>query len=126
MAVVELKDDSEASRLPLVEEGVVGFCLSGGEGNDQANSCERHGDSQRSIVHTTRHKLSRPANASKLSIFEILLLLVRLDHVACFTVRPQELPARMRFLRTALSQYRKDLHCRITRETPACLESKLC
>jgi len=25
MAVVELKDDSQASRLPLVEDGVVGF-----------------------------------------------------------------------------------------------------
>src|SRR5262249_49420946 len=50
MPVVELKDDSEASRLPLVEDGVVGFWLSGGEGNDQANSDKRHSDSQRSIV----------------------------------------------------------------------------
>ena len=33
MAVVELKDDSQASRLPLVEDGVVGFWRSGGEGN---------------------------------------------------------------------------------------------
>ena len=80
MAVVELKDDSQASRLPLVEEGVVGFWLSGGEGNDQANSYERHSDSQRSIVHKTSHKLSRPANASKLSIFEIRFVFARLDH----------------------------------------------
>ena len=65
MAVVELKDDSQTSRLPLVEDGVVGFCLSGGEGNDQANSDERHSDSQRSIVHETSHKLRRPASASK-------------------------------------------------------------
>ena len=59
MAVVELKDDSQASRLPLVKDGVVGFWLSGGEGNDQANSDERHSDSQRSIVHKTSHQRSR-------------------------------------------------------------------
>jgi hypothetical protein len=66
MAVAELKDDSQSSRLSLVEDGVVGFWLSGGEGNDQANSDKRHSDSQPSIVHKTNHKLGRPVSAINL------------------------------------------------------------
>ena len=42
MAVVELQDDSQASRLPLVEDGVVGFWLSGGEWNDQPKIGRAH------------------------------------------------------------------------------------
>ncbi len=56
--MVELKDDFQASRFPFVEDGVIGFWLSGGEGNDQANSDKRHSENQRSIVHKTSHKLS--------------------------------------------------------------------
>src|SRR5947199_10843925 len=77
MAVVELKDDSQASRLPLVEDGVIGIWLSGGEGNDQANSDKRHSDSQRSMAHKTSYKLSRPASANKCINLEIRHVLVR-------------------------------------------------
>jgi hypothetical protein len=83
MAVVELKDDFQASRLPLVEDGVVSFWLSGGEGNDQANSDKRHSDNQRSIVHKTSHKLSPRQAQASLLLFELPRLPVRLDHVAC-------------------------------------------
>src|SRR4029077_6298304 len=69
VAVAELKDDFQASRLPLVEDGVVGFWLSGGEGNDQANSDKRHSDDQRSIVHKTSHKLSPQQTQASLSPF---------------------------------------------------------
>src|SRR4029077_16434168 len=42
-----------------------GFWLSGGEGNDQANSDKCRNDNQHSIVHKTSYKLSPPASASK-------------------------------------------------------------
>jgi len=66
--VVELKDDSQANRLPLIEDGVVGFWLSGGEGNDQANSDKCHNDNQRSIVHKTSYKLSPQQAQASLSL----------------------------------------------------------
>src|SRR4029077_655936 len=93
VAVVELKDDFQASRLPLVEDGVVGFWLSGGEGNDQANSDKRHSDNQRSIVHKTSHKLSPPESASKfitLCIAAVLQAMALCDgpNSVCTLVRP--------------------------------------
>jgi hypothetical protein len=63
--VVKHKDDFQASRLALVEDGVVGFWLSEGEGNYQANSDKRRSDNQRSIVHQASHKLNPPASPSK-------------------------------------------------------------
>jgi hypothetical protein len=86
MAVVELKDDFQASRLPLVEDGVVSFWLSAGEGNNQANSDNRHSDDQRSIVHKTSHKLSPRQAQASLLLFETARVLVRFDHVASMMV----------------------------------------
>jgi hypothetical protein len=90
MAVVELKDDFQASRLPLVEDRVVSFWLSGGGGNDQANSDKRHGDKQRSIVHKTSHKLSPRQAQASLLLFELALVLVRLHHVARIIVNADQ------------------------------------
>ena len=86
MAVVELKDDFQASCLPLLEDGVVSFWRSGGKGNNQANSDKRHSDDQHSRVHKTSHKLSfRQAQASLL-LFETARVLVRFDHLASMMV----------------------------------------
>jgi hypothetical protein len=45
--VAELKGDFQARRLSLVEDGVVSFWLSGGEGNNE----KRYDSNQRFMVH---------------------------------------------------------------------------
>ena len=80
MAAIEFKDDSHASSLALVEDGVAAFRLSGGEGNHQANRDKRQSDNQRSIVHKTSCKLSRPCAGKQASRHypEIRLAMVKL------------------------------------------------
>ena len=76
VAVVELNDDSQATRFPLIEDGVIAFWVNGGEENDQANSDKRHSDSQRSMAHKTSHQLTAAKRQASVSIFEISLVLV--------------------------------------------------
>ena len=83
VALAELKDDFQASRLPLVEDDVVGFWLSRSEGNAaQANSDKRHSDNQRSIA-TSSVPLQTQASLSR---FELALVPVRFDHITSFIV----------------------------------------